>query len=68
MIAVGEESPSQMPDLMRYTAHMFEEDAQLAIEGLISFVEPTLFMLIGSLVGFLVLITMLPVVSLIQHL
>ncbi len=68
MIAVGEESPSQMPILMRYTARLFEEDAQLAIEGLIAFVEPTLFLLIGLLVGFLVLITMAPVVSLIQHL
>ncbi|MDA1260274.1 MAG: type II secretion system F family protein [Planctomycetota bacterium] len=65
MIAVGEQS-GELDNMMSQVADSYEEEVDLAIQRFTSLIEPALIITLASLVGFIILAILLPVLQLTQ--
>lgn len=62
MIAVGEESGS-LDVMLSKIADFYEEEVEIAIDGLTSIIEPLMIMVIGAMIGVIVIAIYLPLFS-----
>lgn len=67
LVRAGEES-AQLPDMLGQSALMYEADLDHAIERFTALLEPMIMLVMGSIVGVVVIATMLPMMTLIQNL
>lgn len=67
IIGVGEET-SGITEMVRYAAHMFEEEADLALDSMTAMIEPVIMGGMGVVVGFIIIAAMMPTLQLIQNL
>ena len=65
MITVGEET-GVLDEIMIKTAEFYENEVEIAIEKLISMIEPILIIILAFVVLFIVLAIMLPLMSMID--
>jgi type IV pilus assembly protein PilC len=65
MIDVGEET-GDMDTMLMKIADNYDEEVDVAVQGLISLLEPALVVVLGSLVGTIVLALFLPLVKMIE--
>jgi general secretion pathway protein F len=63
MISVGEET-GRLSGMLLKVADAYENEASLAIKGLISLIEPVMILFFGALVGFVVLSLLMAITSL----
>lgn len=66
MLAVGEET-GQTDTVLIKVADFYEEEVDLAIEGLSSIIEPAMIVLMGGMVGLIAASVMSPIASLSQN-
>ena len=66
MLAVGEET-GQTDKVLVKVADFYEEEVDVAIEGLSSIIEPVMIVLMGSMVGLIAASVMVPIASLSQN-
>jgi len=66
MLAVGEET-GQTDIVLVKVADFYEEEVDLAIEGVSSIIEPVMIVLMGSMVGLIAASVMTPIASLSQN-
>lgn len=67
LVRAGEES-AQLPDMLGRSADMYEIDLDQAIDRFTALLEPMIMLVMGSIVGVVVIATMLPMMTLIQNL
>jgi len=67
MIAVGEET-GELDKMLLKVANNYERDVEVAVESLVSLLEPVLIVGLGGIVGFIVLALFWPLMKLIQTL
>lgn len=67
MVAAGEES-SQLSRLLSNSAEVMDWDNDMALDSLPQVIEPIIMLVMGLVVGFVILATLLPIVSLIDSL
>lgn len=67
MIEVGEET-GELDKMLLKISDNYDEDVDVAVEGMTSLLEPILIVGMGAVVGFIVIALFLPLVSLIQQL
>jgi general secretion pathway protein F len=65
MIAVGEQS-GELDNMMSQVAESYEEEVDLSIQRFTSLIEPMLIIVLASMVGFIILSILLPVLQLTQ--
>ena len=65
MIDVGEET-GELDKMLIKIADNYEEEMDVAVESLVSLLEPLMVVLLGSIVGFIVIALFLPLVKLIE--
>lgn len=66
MLAVGEET-GQTDTVLVKVADFYEEEVDVAIEGLSSIIEPVMIVFMGSMVGVIAASVMMPIASLSQN-
>ena len=66
MLSVGEET-GQTDTVLVKVADFYEEEVDVAIEGLSSIIEPTMIVLMGGMVGLIAASVMSPIASLAQN-
>lgn len=66
MLSVGEET-GQTDTILVKVADFYEEEVDLAIEGISSIIEPTMIVLMGGMVGLIAASVMTPIASLSQN-
>jgi len=66
MLAVGEET-GQTDTVLLKVADFYEEEVDLAIEGISAIIEPVMIVLMGSMVGLIAASVMLPISQLSQN-
>lgn len=66
MLAVGEET-GQTDTVLVKVAEFYEEEVDLAIEGVSSIIEPAMIVIMGSMVGLIAASVMTPIASLSQN-
>lgn len=66
MIEVGEES-GRLDDMLEKTAIFYEQEADTAIKRMIAVIEPTMVVVLGLLVGFIVAALIPPIYSMYQN-
>ncbi len=66
MLAVGEET-GQTDTVLVKVAEFYEEEVDLAIEGVSSIIEPAMIVIMGSMVGLIAASVMTPIASLAQN-
>ena len=62
MIAVGEES-GRLEELLKKTATAYDEEVEVASQKLTSILEPLMIVIMATLVGFIVMAIMLPIIQ-----
>jgi len=67
MVAVGEES-GKLPHLISRLADIYEVELEYSLEVAVTALEPIMLLLMGLVVGFVVIATMLPMMQVIQNL
>ncbi|MDD4153227.1 MAG: type II secretion system F family protein [bacterium] len=67
MIIVGEETGA-LDELLAKIADFYDDEVSVAVEGLTAALEPLMIVFLGSVVGFIVIAMMMPMVSLISGL
>jgi len=65
MIDVGEET-GELDKMLLKIADNYDEEVDVAVDSLVSLIEPQMVIVLGGIVGFIVLALFLPLVSLIQ--
>ena len=65
MIEVGEET-GKLPDMLIRIANNYDDEVDVAVEGLTSVIEPILIVFLAVMVGFIVIALFLPLIKLIQ--
>ena len=65
MIDVGEET-GDLDKMLLKIADGYEEDVDVAVNSLVSLLEPIMVLTLGSIVGFIVIALFMPLVELIQ--
>lgn len=66
MLSVGEET-GQTDTVLVKVADFYEEEVDVAIEGLSSIIEPTMIVVMGSMVGLIAASVMMPIAGLAQQ-
>lgn len=66
MIAAGEES-GRLPEMMRLVAQYYEQDLETRVEGLGAALEPIVLGIMGVVVGFVCIASLLPVIKFVQQ-
>lgn len=67
LLSAGEEA-ADLPKMVRYVANYYEEEVGLALEHLVTVLEPAVMLGMGGLVAFVTLSSVLPTVQLLQNL
>lgn len=67
MIEVGEETGA-LPEMLARVAAVYEEEVDMAVEGLTSLIEPIMIVVLGVLIGGIVLAMFMPLIKLIERL
>jgi type II secretory pathway component PulF len=60
MIAVGEDA-GLLPDMLLDIADMYDQDCELAIASVTNLIGPTLIVILGGIIGFVVMAVLLPI-------
>lgn len=68
MLAVGEESACALSSLVAQIAQVYEEDAEMAINAMVAVIEPLILGFMGLVSAFLILATILPIITLLKGL
>jgi type IV pilus assembly protein PilC len=66
MIEVGEETGA-LPDMMGRIADVYEEEVDVAVDGLTSLIEPVMIVMLAGIVGTIVIAMFMPMISLINN-
>lgn len=66
MLSVGEES-GNMDEILAKTASFYDEEADAALQKMVSLIEPIMIVLLALVVGFIIIATITPVFSLYQQ-
>lgn len=66
MVQIGEES-GQLDEILEKTSKFYEQEADRAIKKLISLVEPTLIIILGIIIGFIIASILPPMYSMYQN-
>jgi type IV pilus assembly protein PilC len=66
MVAVGEES-GQIDDLLSRTAAFYDDESDLAIQKMVSLVEPLMIIIMAVVIGFIVIAMILPIYTMYQN-
>jgi len=67
MVDVGEETGAL--DIMLYkVADVYDEEVEVAVESLISLLEPLMVVVLGLIVGFIVIALFMPLIELLNNL
>jgi len=67
MIDVGEET-GDLDSMLNKIADNYDEEVEVAVESLVSLLEPIMIVVLGGIVGFIVIALFLPLITLIQKL
>jgi type IV pilus assembly protein PilC len=67
MIDVGEET-GELDTMLNKIADNYEEEVEVAVESLVSLLEPIMIVVLGGIVGFIVIALFLPLITLITKL
>ena len=67
MIEVGEETGA-MPDMLARIAETYDEEVDVAVDGLTAIIEPIMIVFMAVMVGTIVIALFLPLVSIIENL
>ena len=67
MIDVGEET-GELDTMLNKIADNYDEEVEALVEGLVSLLEPTMIVVLGGIIGFIVIALFLPLISLITKL
>ena len=67
VVSLGEES-GKLPYLLNKVAELYEEDFEMNLQTLTTFIEPVMLGIMGIIIGFIVLGTFLPMINLVQQL
>ena len=65
MIRIGEESGA-LDDLLDKTADFYDEEVEIEVQRLLTFMEPALIVVMAGIVGFIVVAMMLPMFDMLQ--
>ncbi len=63
MIDVGEETGS-LDSMLNKVADIYDAEVEMAVEGLLSMMEPAIILLLGAVIGFIVVALYLPIFTL----
>jgi type IV pilus assembly protein PilC len=66
MVAVGEES-GQIDDLLEKTASYYDDEADIAIQRMVSMVEPLMIVVMAVVIGFIVIAMIMPIYTMYQN-
>lgn len=66
MVAVGEES-GQIDDLLAKTASFYDDESEIAIQKMVSMVEPLMIVVMAGVIGFIVIAMIMPIYSMYQN-
>ncbi len=66
MVAVGEES-GQIDDLLAKTAAFYDDEADIALQKLVSLIEPLMIVIMAVIIGFIVIAMILPIYTMYQN-
>ena len=67
MIEVGEET-GKLPEMMEKIANTYDEEVDLAVEGLTAMIEPLMIMFLAIVIGTIVIAMFMPLISIIKKL
>ena len=67
MIEVGEETGA-LPEMLTRIADVYEDEVDVAVDGLTSLIEPIMIVGLAGIVGTIVIAMFLPMISLINKL
>ncbi len=67
MIDVGEET-GELDTMLNKIADNYDEEVEIAVESLVSLLEPIMIVVLGGIVGFIVIALFLPLITLITKL
>ena len=67
MVDVGEETGA-LDTMMYKVAEVYDEEVAVAVDGLISMLEPIMVVVLGLIVGFIVIALFMPLVKLLNEL
>ncbi len=67
MIDVGEET-GELDTMLNKIADNYDEEVEVAVESLVSLLEPIMIVVLGGIVGFIVIALFLPLITLITKL
>jgi len=67
MVEVGEETGA-LPEMLVRIAGIYEEEVDMAVDGLTSLIEPLMIVVMGVLIGGIVLAMFMPLIKLIENL
>lgn len=65
MITIGE-STGALDDMLKKVSDFYEEEVDVAVQGLLSMIEPILIIVVGGVVGFIVVAMYLPIFDIAQ--
>jgi general secretion pathway protein F len=66
MVELGQRS-GQIESMLLKVADTYDEDVRLAVDAMVSLMEPVIIIVMGIFVGFLVLSILLPILSMSRH-
>jgi type IV pilus assembly protein PilC len=67
MVDVGEET-GELDKMLYKVADVYDEEVDVAVESLVSLLEPLMIVILGLMVGFIVIALFMPLISLIEKL
>ena len=67
MIDVGEQTGA-LPDMLKRIARVYEEEVEMALEALVSLIEPIMICFLAVIIGGIVLALFLPLIKIIETL
>lgn len=67
MVDVGEET-GELDKMLYKVADVYDEEVDVAVESLVSLLEPLMIVVLGGIVGFIVIALFMPLIKLIQKL
>lgn len=67
MVDVGEET-GELDKMLYKVADVYDEEVDVAVESLVSMLEPLMIVILGLMVGFIVIALFMPLISLIEKL
>ncbi len=66
MVAVGEET-GQIDELLSKTAAFYDDEADIALQKMVSMIEPLMIVIMAAIIGFIVIAMILPIYTMYQN-